>query len=112
MAVGLCVCLVRPAGRVDHALLGVSCQSDISSSMMGDINIDDLDEMVFLRHLCTLALSWRKTWNLPASVSVAEHQWLFSVSLCASLVFPRRKVGFLLKSDHSFSQHTFLQVTF
>lgn len=39
-------------GKGICALLGISCQDDISMSMMGDINLDYLDKVVFLRLLC------------------------------------------------------------
>lgn len=47
----------------------------------------------------------------PVPITTAVPQRQFRISLRASLDVSGRKVAPLLKSEHSFSQHTFLQVT-
>lgn len=47
----------------------------------------------------------------PVAITTAVPQRQFRISLRASLDVSGRKVAPLLKSVHSFSQHTFLQVT-
>lgn len=47
--------------------------------------------------------------SVPITTVMPQRQ--FRTSLCASLDVSGRKVAILLKSEHSFCQHTFLQVT-
>lgn len=47
----------------------------------------------------------------PVPITTAVPHRQFCISLRASLDVSGRKVAPLLKSEHSFSQHTFLQVT-
>lgn len=101
------------AGRVDSALSGTPAR--VASVYLRWV--DYWDEMMLKPSLYVSTALWLPMTSevrfeaSPVPVTTAVPQRQFRISPRASLDVSGRKVAPFLKSEHSFSQHTFLQVT-